>query len=82
MALLLPLILLGIISSDTISHLGGVIFLALIWIFGANVFYTMSWAAEILIYKHLGRFVLNNNVRTILYCIGLIFSMIWTYLGI
>ena len=60
--LLFAFIMLAVMMGEsTLIHWEKVIFLMLYWFFGANVFYTMSWASEILIIKYLGRGVLQNT---------------------
>ena len=52
------------------------------WLFGANVFYTMSWAFEILFNKIFKTYPFNKTTRKIIFIIGTLFSLWWTNLGL
>lgn len=56
--------------------------LSIIWFFGANVFYTMSWSFEILFFKFFRKYPFNKTTRKILIVIGSLFSIWWTTLGL
>jgi hypothetical protein len=79
--ILIPILFLGMVSLDSFTHLGDFLIVVIIWVLGANVFYTMGWALEILMYTYYGKIVYNSTVRIALFWVGTVFSMIWTYLG-
>lgn len=54
----------------------------LIWIFGANVFYTMSWAFELIFYKFFKTYPFNKTFRKIIFVLGTLFSIWWTCIGL
>ena len=58
------------------------IVLSIIWFFGANVFYTMSWSFELLFFKFYGKYPFNEAKRKVLFVIGTLFSIWWTALGL
>jgi len=56
-------------------------FSALVWIFGANLFYSLSWAFEIYFFRLFKRFPFNRAARISLLIMGIIFSMSWTMIN-
>ena len=54
----------------------------IIWIFGANVFYTMSWAFELLFYNFSKKYPFNDTSRKIIIVIGTLFSIWWTCISL
>ncbi len=54
---------------------------SIIWIFGANVFYTMSWASELLLKYYFRKDGFNEISRKSLFVLGSIFSIFWTLLN-
>jgi hypothetical protein len=54
----------------------------LVWLFGANVFYTMSWAFELLFYKFFKRYPFNKASRKVIFVLGTLFSIWWTNIGL
>jgi len=54
----------------------------IIWLFGANVFYTMSWAFEMLFNKLFKTYPLNKVTRKVIFVLGTIFSIWWTCIGL
>jgi len=54
----------------------------LIWLFGANVFYTMSWAIEFFFFKFFKTYPFNRTTRRIIFVIGALFSGWWTCIGL
>lgn len=55
----------------------GIIFF---WLFGANIFYTCGWAFEAMLNYYFKIPFWNNNVRRVLFFLGLVFSFIWMFL--
>lgn len=51
---------------------------AMIWLIGANLFYTLSWAFEVLYIRKFNKALLNNTTRYAVFIIGTLFSMWWT----
>lgn len=60
--------------NNSVTYEGNILFDILIWVFGANVFYTMSWATEILIYRRKSQIVIHKNLRRGLFILGYLFS--------
>lgn len=55
---------------------------SIIWFFGANLFYTMSWVFELLFYKFYGKYPFNRTSRKTIIVLGTLFSIWWTCLGL
>jgi len=51
---------------------------SLIWLFGANIFYTMSWVFELLFFRLFDKYPINKTLRYSLLIVGILFSMWWT----
>jgi len=58
-------------------------FLILItWLLGANIFYTMSWAFELIFYKLFKIYPFSKTWRKIIFIFGTLFSILWTNWGL
>ena len=59
-----------------------VIINTIVFIFGANLFYTLSWGLGIINYHITGKtYISSKKRRWILFILGTIFSLIWTSLN-
>ena len=79
---LLATIWIALLASDTMEQWDYMLIRSVIWLFGANVFFTMSWAGEILVLRKFKKIILNDNLRLIIFIIGCFFSFIWTFINI
>ena len=49
------------------------------WIFGANIFYTIGWALEVLLNYYFKFNFFKTNTRRAFFILGSIFSVAWVY---
>lgn len=52
---------------------------AIVFVFGANLFYTLSWISGMLYYYyHDKKYISNTTKRWMLFILGTLFSLMWT----
>jgi len=75
LALLIGVFLAYLITSTSTQEFS--IVESIIWIAGANIFYTMSWSFELLFFKIFRKYPFNKTMRKTIFVIGSLFSIWW-----
>ncbi len=52
----------------------------LFFLFGANIFYTLGWATELLLQYYFKIPLWGNGIRRILFVLGTLFSFLWMFI--